>query len=167
MPSLLHALTYSFASSLSLFKEPSFGLYHDVFCDFVVTSPPCFFKIIIVLPFREQRSPTMASADFSLFVVTTVFAASGPLRVRMITFHSCHCLIYCRRFVQYRTSLCLANSSIYSQPCMRFLFVSASVCVQLPSDSSSRMHPCYSLTVSYCKACSGLLPPSYHPCQAH
>ena len=90
-----------------------------------------------------------------------------PPRVRMITFHSCHCLIYCRRFVQYGTLLCFASSSVSIQPYMRFLFVSASVCVRLPSDSTSRWTPLSFANSSYCKACSGLSPPSYHPCRAH
>ena len=90
-----------------------------------------------------------------------------PPRVRMITFHSCHCLIYCRRFVQYGTLLCFASSSVSIQPYMRFLFVSASICVRLPSDSTSRWTPLSFANSSYCKACSGLSPPSYHPCRAH
>ena len=90
-----------------------------------------------------------------------------PPRVRMITFHSCHCLIYCKRFVQYRISLCTASSSVSIQPYMRFLFVSASICVRLPSDSTSRWTPLSFANSSYCKACSGLSPPSYHPCRAH
>ena len=90
-----------------------------------------------------------------------------PPRVRMITFHSCHCLIYCQRFVQYRTSLCWASSSVSNQPYMRFLSVSASICVRLPSDSTSRWTPLSFANSSYCKACSGLSPPSYHPCRAH
>ena len=90
-----------------------------------------------------------------------------PPRVRMITFHSCHRLIYCRRFVQYRTLLCLASSSVSIQPHMRFLSVSASICVRLPSDSTSRWTPLSFANSSYCKACSGLSPPSYHPCRAH
>ncbi len=90
-----------------------------------------------------------------------------PPRVRMITFHSCHCLIYCRRFVQYRTLLCDASSSASIQPYMRFLSVSASVCVRLPSDSTSRWTPLSFANSSYCQACSGLSPPSYHPCRAH
>ena len=90
-----------------------------------------------------------------------------PPRVRMITFHSCHRLIYCRRFVQYRTLLCLASSSVSIQPHMRFLSVSASVCVRLPSDSTSRWTPLSFANSSYCQVCSGLSPPSYHPCRAH
>jgi len=90
-----------------------------------------------------------------------------PPRVRMITFHSCHRLIYCRRFVQYRTLLCLASSSVSIQPHMRFLSVSASVCVRFPSDSTSRWTPLSFTNSSYCQVCSGLSPPSYHPCRAH
>ena len=90
-----------------------------------------------------------------------------PPRVRMITFHSCHRLIYCRRFVQYRTLLCLASSSVSIQPHMRFLSVSASVCVRLPSDSTSRWTPLSFTNSSYCQVCSGLSPPSYRPCWAH
>ncbi|BAK94273.1 hypothetical protein TEH_09460 [Tetragenococcus halophilus NBRC 12172] len=50
---------------------------------------------------------------------------------------------------------------------MRFLFVSASVCLQLPSDSASRRTPLLLANSSYCQACSGLSPPSYRPCRAH
>ena len=50
---------------------------------------------------------------------------------------------------------------------MRFLFVSASICFQLPSDSTSRWTPLPSANSSYCQACSGLSPPSYRPCWAH
>ena len=69
--------------------------------------------------------------------------------------------------MQYGTLLCFASSSVSIQPYMRFLFVSASVCVRLPSDSTSRWTPLSFANSSYCKACSGLSPPSYHPCRAH
>src|SRR5699024_5351512 len=50
---------------------------------------------------------------------------------------------------------------------MKFLFVSASFCLRLPSDSTSRWTPLPSANSSYCQACSGLSPPSYRPCWAH
>src|SRR5690625_1019708 len=69
--------------------------------------------------------------------------------------------------VQYRTLFCYANSSVPIQPCIQFLFVSSGFCVQLPSDSESLQTPLFSANSSYCKACSGLSPPSYSPCRAH
>ena len=70
-------------------------------------------------------------------------------------------------FGQYWTSLCLASSSVPSQPCIQFLFVSSRVCVRLPSDSTSPWTPLSFANSSYCQACSGLSPPSLHPCRAH
>ena len=72
---------YALLHTLSFPTYPSVGshllVFTLMFSAIVVTySPPCFPKIIIVQPFREQRSPTMASADFSLFVVTTNLLAS-------------------------------------------------------------------------------------------
>lgn len=85
----------------------------------------------------------------------------------MTTFHSRHCFIYCLGFVQYWTLLCLASSSIPVQPCMKFLFVSASVCRRLSSDSTSRWTPLPLANSSYCQVCSGLSPPSCHLYRAH
>ena len=90
-----------------------------------------------------------------------------PPQVRAITFISCNCCIYCMEFVQYWTLLCIANSSVPRQPCIQFLFVSSRFCLWLPSDSASRRTPLPLANSSYCKACSGLPPPSYNPCWAH
>src|SRR5690625_1797338 len=90
-----------------------------------------------------------------------------PPRVRTITFLPCNCCIYWMELVQYRTLFCCANSSIPSQPCIQFLLVSLGFCVRLPSDSISRWTPLSFANSSYCKACSGLSPPSYSPCWAH
>ena len=70
-------------------------------------------------------------------------------------------------FGQYWTSLCLASSSVPSQPCIQFLFVSSRVCVRLPSDSTSPWTPLSFANSSYCQACSGLSPPSCCACWAH
>ena len=67
-------------------------------------------------------------------------------------------------FGQYWTSLCLASSSVPSQPCIQFLFVSSRVCVRLPSDSTSPWTPLSFANSSYCQACSGLSPPSCCAC---
>ena len=69
-------------------------------------------------------------------------------------------------FGQYWTSLCLASSSVPSQPCIQFLFVSSRVCVRLPSDSTSPWTPLSFANSSYCQACSGLSPPSCCACWA-
>ena len=90
-----------------------------------------------------------------------------PPQVRTITFLPCNCCIYCMELVQYRTSFCYANSSIPIQPCIQFLFVSSGFCVRLPLDSWSPKTPLPFANSSYCKACSGLSPPSYSPCWAH
>ncbi|POA08460.1 hypothetical protein CD039_10310 [Staphylococcus argensis] len=50
---------------------------------------------------------------------------------------------------------------------MKFLFVSASVCVRLPSDSTSRWTPLSFANSSYYQACNGLSPSSCYPCRAH
>jgi hypothetical protein len=52
-------------------------------------------------------------------------------------------------------------------PHLRFLFVGSGLCLQLPSDSTSRWTPLPLANSSYCQACSGLTPPSYCPCRAH
>ncbi|PNK84411.1 hypothetical protein CEQ34_010810 [Staphylococcus aureus] len=50
---------------------------------------------------------------------------------------------------------------------MMFLFVNASVCVRLPSDSTSQWTPLSFANSSYYQACNGLSPSSCYPCQAH
>ena len=128
---------------------------------------------MFLLPFGPSRLlGTMASADFSQFVVTTDFILRfhlpvRPPRVRAITFPSCICHIYTMGFGQYWTSLCLASSSVPQLPYMWFLFVRPRVCLRLPSDSASRRTPLPSANSSYCQACSGLSPPSYRSCRAH
>ncbi|PRY77130.1 methylated-DNA--[protein]-cysteine S-methyltransferase, partial [Alkalibacterium olivapovliticus] len=61
----------------------------------------------------------------------------------------------------------LASSSVLLSLGMKFLFVSASICVRLPSDSASWRTPLSFANSSYCQVCSGLSPPSYRPCRAH
>jgi hypothetical protein len=114
----------------------------------------------------------MASADFSQFVVTTdstlrFHLPVRPPRVSAITFPSYIRHIYTMGFGQYRTSLCLASSSVPQMPYMWFLFVRPRVCLRLPSDSASRRTPLPSANSSYCQACRGLSPPSYRTCRAH
>ncbi|QTJ55373.1 hypothetical protein FE334_06410 [Dolosigranulum pigrum] len=50
---------------------------------------------------------------------------------------------------------------------MRFLFGDASICLQLPSDSTSRWTHLSLASSSYDQVCSGLSPPSCPPCRAH
>nr|CTQ57204.1 hypothetical protein [Staphylococcus pseudintermedius] len=50
---------------------------------------------------------------------------------------------------------------------MIFLFVSASVCVRLPSDSTSQWTPLSFANSSYYQACNGLSPSRCYPCRAH
>ena len=59
-----------------------------------------------------------------------------------------------------------AHPSLFSL-IMKFLFVSASICLRLSSDSTSRWTPLSLANSSYCQVCSGLSPPSYHPYRAH
>ena len=61
----------------------------------------------------------MTSADFLQFVVTMLcfeyvysFTPARPPRVSVTTFTSYICCIYTLKFGQYRTSFCLANSSV-------------------------------------------------------
>src|SRR5699024_4735068 len=143
-----------------------------------ILTPPLFRRLLLFRP--SSFKITMASADFLQFILPSLtglslwkipFLSSGtlvrPPRVRAITFLPCNCCIYCMELVQYWTLFCSANSSIPSQPCMQFLFVSSGFCLQLPSDSASRRTPLPLANSSYCQACSGLSPPSYSPCRAH
>ncbi|TPC11993.1 hypothetical protein DJ443_04975, partial [Staphylococcus pseudintermedius] len=60
-----------------------------------------------------------------------------------------------------------ADSSILHSLSMMFLFVSASVCVRLPSDSTSQWTPLSFANSSYYQACNGLSPSRCYPCRAH
>ena len=130
---------------------------------------------MIVQPFPSFFSlGTMASADFSQFVVTMLcfeyvysVAPMRPPRVSVTTFTSYICCIYTLKFGQYWTSFCRGNSSVPSVPYMQFLFVRPRFCRRLPSDSASRRTPLPLANSSYCQACSGLSPPSDSACRAH
>ncbi|EGQ3291102.1 hypothetical protein I0617_001836 [Staphylococcus pseudintermedius] len=50
---------------------------------------------------------------------------------------------------------------------MIFLFVSASVCVRLLSDSTSQWTPLSFANSFNYQACNGLSPSSCYPCQSH
>jgi hypothetical protein len=66
----------------------------------------------------------------------------------------------------YGTLLCDASSSSHAMPYIRFLFIGPRVCLQLPSDSTSRWTPLPLANSSCCQACSKFAPPSYRPCRA-
>src|SRR5699024_2076308 len=111
---------------------------------------------------------TMTSADFSLFVVTTESLVRPPqVRCDNLPLMSLlHLLCRIRAVFIGLHFVLQAYPSLFSLN-MKFLFVSASVCLRLPSDSTSRWTPLPSANSSYCQACSGLSPPSYRPCWAH
>ena len=68
----------------------------------------------------------------------------------------------------YLTLLYFANSSLRTQPYMRFLSVGPEVCLQLPSDSSSRKTPLlFSYTLPTTWVCSGLAPVRARPWRAN
>ncbi|EGQ2725630.1 hypothetical protein F9633_12010, partial [Staphylococcus pseudintermedius] len=50
---------------------------------------------------------------------------------------------------------------------MMFLFVSTSVCVRLPSDSTSQWTPLSFTNSSYYQTCNELTPSRCYPCRAH
>ncbi|EGQ4368832.1 hypothetical protein EEO52_12970, partial [Staphylococcus pseudintermedius] len=62
---------------------------------------------------------------------------------------------------------CLADSSILHSLSMMFLFVGASVCVRVPSDSTSQWTPLSFANSSYYQACNGLSPSRCYPCRGH
>ncbi|PNZ92897.1 hypothetical protein CD148_08205 [Staphylococcus delphini] len=61
----------------------------------------------------------------------------------------------------------MEDASILHRPNMMFLFVSVSVCVRLPSDSSSQWTPFSFDNSSYYQACNELSPSRCYPCRAH
>lgn len=106
----------------------------------------------------------MASADFLQFrrmsprafrgcqIPSLLHGPARPPRVSSYSFPSPICRIYTTGFGQYWTSLCLASSSVPQMPSMRFLFVRPRVCLQFPSDSSSRRTPLPSAMVPTAKS---------------
>ena len=93
-----------------------------------------------------------------------------PPRLRYVLFSSIYpphllCFYECGSNL---TLLLLANSSLEAQPFMRFLFVGPEVCLQLPSDSTSRWTPLlFSYTFPTTWACSGLAPIRARPWRAY
>ena len=84
----------------------------------------------------------MASADFSLFVVTTAdetASETSPVKVRILSLHVPAAFT--------RTSGNLLDFGVFchliriSEPYMRFLSVRSEICLQLLSDSTSRWTP--------------------------
>ena len=112
-------------------------------------------------------SGTMASADFSQFVVTTHFffrirllhAPVRPPRVRTKSFPSSTCRIYVHRFRVVTGLRPMLRPYPRCPPCMRFLFVRPRVCLQLPSDSTSQWTP---LLFSYALPTTGCAR-DFHP----
>lgn len=104
------------------------------------------------------------------------FPSARPPRVRTTTFLPCNRHIYRTELGQHRTSCCVAHSSVPIRPSYvvsvrRFGILPVSglltLDIRLPSDSTSRWTPLPSANASYCRARSGLSPPSYCPCRAH
>ena len=152
---------------------------------------------MIVQPFPSFFSlGTMASADFSQFVVTMrpfeyvdSFAPVRPPRVSVITFASYICCIYTLKFGQYPDSLKLRfavisgfglcfvmetrpfQNALYAISVRQTEALPAGILlnphIRLPSDPTSRWSPLSSANSSYCQVCSGLSPPSCNTCQAH
>jgi hypothetical protein len=89
-----------------------------------------------------------------------------PPQVLLIAFSSHICRIYTAEFVQYRTLSWRADSPAL-HCLMRFLFVRPRICLRLLSDSTSQWTPWPLTNSSYCKACSGLTPPSHQTRWAH
>ena len=111
----------------------------------------------------------MSSADFSQFVVTTANGTAcetSTLKVRALSPHLPATLT--------GTSSNLLDFTAFSrlirisQPYMWFLFVRPRVCLQLPSDSTSRWTPLlFSYTFPTTRVCSGLSPVRARPWRAN
>ena len=121
---------------------------------------------------------TMASADFSQFVVTTHFFSNDVYFMRLqdlpgyshiLSLFTCR--IYCQRF-RVAIGLCFVMQTYPRlQPYMRFLFVRPEICpledlstskIRLSSDSASRRTPLPLANPSRYRADSGLSP--YRTC---
>lgn len=87
----------------------------------------------------------MASADFSRQALLRVPKKKHVRETSPVindNFHPmCSLTLLYMDSDSYRTSLCHASSSSIIQPCSQFLFVEPGLCLQLPSDSTSRWTP--------------------------
>ena len=102
---------------------------------------------------------TMASADSSHFVVTTIWRSrERPPRVSTLSFFPCRFLIYPTSF---RIGIGLRvqwHTHPLAWPCMRFLFVTSRICRWLPSPCSSRSTSCLKLGLGPISPTTGLSP---------
>lgn len=106
-----------------------------------------FFHLLKFSPFRDScnHHGTMASADFSPFVVTTAsysVSTTGETSLSTTRFFPSIYLphLLCTVPYSYWTLVCIATLSPYIA-CMWFLFVRPEVWPSLPSDSTSRWTP--------------------------
>ena len=112
---------------------------------------------------------TMASADSSLFVVTTVCRPrERPPRVSTLSFFPYRFLIYPTSFrigIGFRVQ---GHTHPLAWPCMRFLFVTPGICRWLPSPYSSRSTSCLKLGLGPISPTTGLAPArTAHMSRAH
>ena len=105
-----------------------------------------FHPSLIVLAFtfvnyRKLLCRLLTSATsiklLSLSYKVTSLGGRSP-RVRTLSFSPSTRLIYSLQSSTAWTSLCLANSSNYKEPYIRFVFLRPEICRLLPSDSASR-----------------------------
>ncbi len=97
---------------------------------------------------------TMTSADFCSITKTGWQTSQG----KFISFHSCSLCIYMLTFCVV-LDFCLFSNIIHvSLPLIQFLFVGSSVCLQLPSDSTSQWTPLLLANDTNYNAHSGLAP---------
>ena len=177
----LRASAYSSCSTLSLCGKPRL-LGYSAF-----TTPTSFRSLLrtydcSALPFGffpRVLWPRLTSCSSLLLRRSDFFAyypSARPPRVRTTTFLPCNRHIYRTELGQHWTSCCCAHSSAPIRPSYvvsvrRFGILPVSglltLDIRLPSDSTSRWTPLPSANASYCRARSGLSPPSCCPCRAH
>ena len=94
------------------------------------------------IPVTGTSSLTMGSADFSQFVVTTAnetACETSTLKVHALSPHlSAASTLTSGNLLGF---IAFGQLTRISEPYMRFLFVGPRVCLQLPSDSTSRWTP--------------------------
>src|SRR5258708_26635224 len=96
----------------------------------------------------------MTSADFCSIAMNRWQTSQG----KFISFHSCSPCIYILTFCAV-LDFCLYCNIVYvSLPLIQFLFVGSSVCLQLPSDSTSQWTPLLLANDTHYNAHSGLAP---------
>jgi len=102
----------------------------------------CESSVFFFSSYSSLLSSTMASADFSQQLLSTLFSMSvrSP-EVRRVTFFPYIGIIYTNVFRSvYWTLSCYADLS-YISCLMMFVFLRPEICRRLPSDSTSRWTP--------------------------